>query len=919
LEQSGHATPLLVSDSDWPGVIRAVNDLSEDVKRVTEVSPEVLHNLPGGARNVVLVGTIGKSSLIDDLVKRHKLDVSDIAGKWEAEVTTIVDQPMPGVARALVVAGSDKRGTIYGIYDLSEQIGVSPWYWWADVRVPHENALYVTPGRYVQGEPAVKYRGIFFNDEAPALTGWVKEKYGNFNSQFYTKVFELLLRLKANYLWPAMWNNAFAADDPINPKLADEYGIVMSTSHEEPMMRAEKEWTWGHHGAWNYATNAKEIDEFWRAGMERNKSYEQIVTLGMRGVNDTPMSDTANTELLEKIVADQRSILQRTVNPDVTKVPQVWALYKEVQGYYEKGMRVPDDVTLLWSDDNWGNLRRLPTEEERKRPGGAGIYYHFDYVGGPRSYKWLNTNPIPKVQEQMNLALAYGANRIWVVNVGDGKPMEFPIEFFLSFARTPERWNKDHLHEFTQMWAEREFGPEHAEEIAHEMEVYTRFNGRRKPELIDPTTFSLTNYGEADRVEAEWKDLEKETDALAEKLPADQRASYFELLRYPIDACANLTEMYISAARNAAYARVGDPMANVEADRVRDLFAKDESLSKAYNHDILNGRWDHMMDQTHIGYTTWSDPPVNAMPAVTWIQVPEQGALGVSADSAVPARVGDRFGLSLGTVNSIAQEVKRLKLFDKGKEPVDYKIATSEPWLVVSSTEGTVKTQQTISVQVNWSELQSKDAVATVTVSSVNGNPVTMSLHAVRISDAEAKNASTFVESDGYVSVEAADTAGRTSDNGMHWEELPGYGETQSAMSIFPVNAASEEHSGASLQYNVYLYESGDFQLQTTLAPTMNFVPGRGLRFAVSVDDGDRLLVDALEHNTQQDWTKAVQDGVRRVTVPVRITQPGVHRMTIWAVDPGLVLERFVLSHGPLRPSTLGPPESLRAGAETSH
>ncbi len=471
LYTSGKAAPLVVSDADWPGVVRAVGDLSADVGRVTGHAAAIEKSAGAagyqGAKgaDVVIIGTIGKSPLIDALVKAGKLDVSGIAGQWESAVTTIVERPMPGVKRALVIAGADKRGTIYGIYDLSEQIGVSPWYWWADVRVPHQDALYVMPGRVVQPVPAVKYRGIFFNDEAPCLSGWTKEKFGGMNHEFYTKVFELLLRLKANFLWPAMWNNAFAMDDPENPKLADEYGIVMGTSHEEPMMRAEKEWTPGH-GAWDYTTNQKEIDEFWRKGMERDKNYEEVVTLGMRGHGDTPMSADANTQLLERIVADQREILKQTVNPDVTKVPQVWALYKEVQGYYEKGMRVPDDVTLLWSDDNWGDLRRLPTAEERKRSGGAGIYYHFDYVGGPRSYKWLNTVPITKTQEQMNLALEYGADRLWVVNVGDGKPMEFPIEFFLSYARTPQRWDKDHLDEFTRDWATREFGPEHAEEIA---------------------------------------------------------------------------------------------------------------------------------------------------------------------------------------------------------------------------------------------------------------------------------------------------------------------------------------------------------------------------------------------------------------------------------------------------------------------
>ena len=433
LVQNGAAAPFVVSAEDWPGVIRAVGDLAEDVQRVTAELPAVFHD-PKGLRggDVVLIGTIGKSSIIDDLIRRHKLDVTGVVGKWESAVTTVVDRPMPGVSRALVIAGSDKRGTIFGVYDLSEQIGVSPWYWWADVRVPHRSALYVEPGAHVLEEPAVKYRGIFLNDEAPALSGWVNEKYGGYNSKFYTHVFELLLRLKANFLWPAMWNSSFAADDPLNAKLADEYGIVMSTSHEEPMMRAEKEWKPAVDGPWDYTTNAPRIDEFWRAGIERDKNYEEIVTLGMRGANDTAMSASTNTELLEKIVANQRQILKETVSPDLAKVPQVWALYKEVQTYYEQGMRVPDDVTLLWSDDNWGDLRRVPTAQESKRSGGAGIYYHFDYVGDPRNYKWLNTNYLPKIWEQMNLALNYGADRIWVVNVGDLKPIEFPIEFFLS-------------------------------------------------------------------------------------------------------------------------------------------------------------------------------------------------------------------------------------------------------------------------------------------------------------------------------------------------------------------------------------------------------------------------------------------------------------------------------------------------------
>lgn len=918
LAADGKVAPVMVSDQDWPGVMRAAADLSADIKRVTGHSAEVLKNSRGAKGDMVLIGTIGHSSLIDSLVKAKKIDVSDVAGKWEAAVTTVVERPLPGVRRALVIAGSDKRGTIYGIYDLSEQIGVSPWYWWADVRIPHRDALYVMPKRVVQPEPVVRYRGIFFNDEAPALSGWTKEKFGGMNHEFYTKVFELLLRLKANFLWPAMWNNAFAMDDPENPKLADEYGIVMGTSHEEPMMRAEKEWAWGHHGEWNYTTNQKEIDEFWRKGMERNKHYEQVVTLGMRGENDTPMSADANTELLEKIVADQREILKQTVNSDLTKVPQVWALYKEVQTYYEKGMRVPDDVTLLWSDDNWGDLRRLPTAEERKRSGGAGIYYHFDYVGGPRSYKWLNTNPIPKVQEQMNLALNYGANRLWVVNVGDGKPMEFPIEFFLSYARTPQRWSKDHLDEFTKLWATREFGQEHANEIAAAMEEYTRYNGRRKPELISPTTFSLTNYHEADRVEAEWRGLANRVDKLAAELPENERASYFELIQYPVDACANLTEMYIAAARNAADARLGNPKANEEATEVQRLFARDAELSDAYNRKLLNGKWDHMMDQTHIGYVSWNDPPVNVMPAVSWIQVPPTGSLGVSAEDAAFTRAGGRFGFTLGTVDSVAQQTRTLTLFDRGKSPVNYSVKTSAPWITVSSAEGTVgPAEQKVVVSVDWSKVPSDDAQGAVTVISGDARPMMYTLRARKL-PVTRTNAQGLVESDGYVAIEAADTSARTLDRtdqgAMHWEELPGYGATRSAMTVFPVTAASDSNSHAALEYKTFLYDSGKLELQMTLAPTLNFVPGRGLRFAVSVDDGPRTVVDELEHNTQHDWEQAVSDGVRRVTVPLSITSPGYHVVKIWAVDPGVVLERLVLSSKPIKPSYLGPPESFHAG-----
>jgi hypothetical protein len=550
--------------------------------------------------------------------------------------------------------------------------------------------------------------------------------------------------------------------------------------------------------------------------------------------------------------------------------------------------------------------------EERNRSGGAGIYYHFDYVGGPRSYKWLNTYSITKVWEQMNLALNYGADRIWVVNVGDLKPMEFPIEFFLSMAHSPKRWGKDHLEEFTRDWATREFGQEHAVEIASAINDYTRYNARRKPELLDPTTFSLINYDEADRVDHDWRSLSERVDKLASELPEDERASFFELVQYPVDASATVAEMYLAAGRNALNARLGRAQANDDAAETRALFAKDAELSAAYNHKLLDGRWNHMMDQTHIGYTYWQEPPLNAMPAVSEVQVPDMGPLSLAVEG------GSGFRPSMGTLDSVAQQQRAIRLFNRGRRPVAYQITTSAPWIVVDRNAGTVERQQTLKVHVDWTTAPPGRAQGSVTVMPQGAPAMVVALATLRLPDVSRENAQGFVESDGYVAIEAADTTGQSKDGPVRWEELPGFGETDSAMTIFPVTAASNMNSAADLEYRMYLYDQGEFTMQAVLAPSLNFVPGRGLRFAVSVDDGPRTVVDALQQNTQKDWETAVSDGVKKVALPLSIPMAGYHTLKIWAVDPGVVMERLILSHGPLRPSYLGPPESFHAHTDPS-
>lgn len=914
LMRGKEAAPLCLDPNEYPGVIRSAHDLAQDISRVTGLSPVVNVTATAPQSTVIIIGTLSKNALLDRLARVGKIDVTRLQGKWESYLIQTVSDPFPGVATALVIAGSDKRGTIYGIYEISEQIGVSPWYWWADVPVRHQDALFVRPGRYFQGEPAVKYRGIFLNDEAPSLTGWTKEKFGGYNHEFYVKVFELLLRLRANYLWPAMWGNAFNEDDPLNPKLADEYGIVMGTSHHEPMLRAQQEWKRHGKGPWDYSTNGQELREFWTEGIERNKNYESIITIGMRGNGDMPMSEKANVELLEKIVADQRKILADKMNPDVTQIPQDWALYKEVQQYYEKGMRVPDDVTLLWCDDNWGNIRRLPTPEERKRSGAAGIYYHFDYVGDPRDYKWINTNPIPKVWEQMNLAYHYGATRIWIVNVGDLKPMEFPMEFFLTFAWNPEAWPKERLSEFTRLWAEREFGPTSASPIADVMAKYGKYTGRRKPELLDPTTFSLVNYEEADRVSAEYESAVDQAQKIYDELPENYRDAFFQLVLFPLKAPAIVTQMYIAVGKNHLYAEQGRASANDCAAQVRELFEADAKLSAYYNHTLAGGKWDHMMDQTHIGYTSWNDPPKNIMPNVIELSVSVPAKMGIAVEGLSAAWPGATEEPRLPEFDSFVRPRRYLDVFNRGRTPFRFSAKANEPWIELSQSSGEVDKEQRVWVSVNWSKAPAGKSSGRVTISASTGETVTVTVPIFNPKEPTRDSLRGFVETNGYVSMEADDFTRKVDTSSVRWERIPDYGRTGSAMSVFPVDAASyaDPRTGPCLEYRMHLFDPDKVEVEAILGPSLNFVPGRGLRYAVSFDDQAPQIVDMLAQNAVQDWSKAVEDNVRINTSSHTLAGTGYHTLKFWMVDPGIVLEKLVVKLGPVRPSYLGPPESFR-------
>ena len=612
---------LIVADSDKKGVLIAAQNLQNDFERVCGNKAQLFNSPTAGTTRYVIAGTL-ESPYIKQMVKAKKLDEKELKGKVEKYLMTVVSNPIDGVEEALVIAGSDMRGTIYGIYELSEQIGVSPWYYWMDVpAVCHEN-LAIERGTYTAGEPAVRYRGLFLNDEAPCLTTWVKNTFGtNYGGhEFYAQVFELILRLRGNYLWPAMWMWTFYGDDPLNSPTASDMGVMMGTSHHEPMARNHQEWARHRkeYGEWDYVTNQKVIDEFFREGIIRSKDNEDIITIGMRGDGDTAMGareghddefvpdDQATIKLLEKIVKNQRDIIAKETGRPAKERTQLWALYKEVQRYYDKGLKVPDDVIILFSDDNWGDIRRLPSAEERKHKGGFGMYYHVDYVGAPRNSKWLNVTPIQHIWDQLTLTYQYGVDKLWVLNVGDLKPMEYPITFFMDFAWNPKRYNAANLLDHPKKFCAQQFGESQAEEAARILNLYSQYAGRVTAEMLDADTYNLET-GEWKQVCDEFARLE--ADALRQfiTLPENMHDAYRQVILFPVQALGNVYEMYYAQAMNRKLYNEGNPEANVWADRVEQCFKRDSLLCLGYNKDIAGGKWDGMMIQKHIGYTIWND------------------------------------------------------------------------------------------------------------------------------------------------------------------------------------------------------------------------------------------------------------------------------------------------------------------------
>ena len=942
LVHGSSAVPFVVEKEAFEGVRLIAGKVCKDVQLVSGRLPKVEQpkkvKKPSGC---VLAATVGKSPILDLYESEGLLDLSEIKGKREVYKIAVIGE---GNKAVLVVAGSDKRGTIYGLFHISESIGVSPLVYWADVPPVRCKEPVVADAQMITSkEPSVKYRGFFINDEWPSFGGWTCEKFGDFNAKMYDHVFELLLRMKGNYLWPAMWSASFPLDGPglANAELADTYGVVMGTSHHEPCLRASEEWDkvrgpeteFGND--WNYYTNRDGLLKYWEGGLARSGKFENIITIGMRGERDTSMLGPdatleQNISLLKDIITEQRKLIAKYVNEDTAKVPQMLALYKEVEAYYYgdettsglKDWEGLDGVTLMLCEDNFGNMRTLPKEELRGHKGGYGMYYHFDYHGGPVSYEWVNSTPLAKVWEQMSMAYDYGIRDIWIVNVGDLKPQEFPLSYFMSLAYDFEKNGTtapNTTEQFTDVFVKQQFGGAFGEselnEISYILKEYTRLNGMRRPEVMAANVYHPVHYGETEKLRARAQRLAETATKLYLSCRKEYKAAFCELVYFPAVASANVIQMQTAAGLNQYYAMNGMTIANRYAKEVESAIVRDTELTEEY-HKAADGKWNHMMSSAHIGFCAWNDEG--------WKYPVAQTVYGVKGARPALRLFGEERIYLGGSVTLKAPRAGgdvRIELLNGGVERVDF-TAAAEGECSVDAAQGSYEMNAWLTVTVTGGEA---GAAGTVVISA-NGRRFELKVERVAPVLVKLKKESFMTEYakqvqgvGDYVAFEAGDFVESHKGGNAEYRLLTNYGRTKDSVKAYPTTVSFTEeqaarHETAELTYLLEAAKDGEYGVIVYVAPTNPLYPGDAQRLALTVNGDETTVFTTLpEHflagncyNAQ--WNNNVLDNIRQCKLTVTLKK-GENRLTIGAVDAGVIVQKIVVYPPamPLKDSYLGP------------
>lgn len=957
---------ICLEQSAFPGVIRVTEKVAHDVELVSGKKPQILveKEIPetlesSGEDWTIIAATKGKSSFLKKLEEAGSAELKELEQKRECYAWIFPEIKNRTKSNLLVIAGSDKRGTIYGLFHLSEMLGVSPFVDWCGLMPPKQEKIELREDMAcISKEPSVRYRGFFINDEWPAFGNWCNHNFGGFNAKAYDHVFELLLRLKGNYLWPAMWSARFADDGPdlLNAELADEYGIIMGMSHHEPCLRQGEEYKYlrgknsVYGDAWNFRTNREGITKFWEDGLKRSGKFENVITVGMRGEADTAiMGKNAtledNIQLLRDVLKTQKKLIQERVNPDLTKVPRMIALYKEVEEFFygnEKtkglmGAEELEDVILMLCDDNYGNLRTLPTEEMRKHAGGYGMYYHLDYHGWPVSYEWINSSYLPKIWEQMSMAYDFGVRELWMVNVGDIATQEFPLSFFLDMAYDFDRWGSRALNctqEYTRKWVRQQFGSveeETQDTIADILEQYTKIIHRRRPEALNPETYHPVQEKESSRIFEEEEQLLKKLQDVyetIEKTNPQNLSAFIALVYYPAFGTMNLVKMQILAGWNHYYANLGAVCANDYGDEVERCMEQDRKAVEMY-HQMDQGRWYGMGMSQHIGFTHWNEDECRNPVVMRVIPLKKRSILVAADGTAQHAEGSPWLDNTMKLKDFLNPDCTRasVTLYSRSDLKAEYKVLKKPGWLSVEPMEGWLDGVSQKKVRLNLTLIKQRlpetnqDTIQdSLEIATPEGKcEITVPVYTGNLQD--KKNV--FVDTMGYLSIEAAhyvnSVPGNYKDRQVKFENLQGYGKTNSAMKAFPSDACTVPGQDAPyLEYQFVLEESGTYEAEFYMQPSNPVTRENQLLYAVRINEEMTETVNAVEKDYQvgdqaEKWAEGVLIQIRRQTVSIKC-RAGFNTLRVYHVTPGFVLEKIVIY-----PMGEKPEESYLGPAETYH
>lgn len=927
--------------TDFEVVKKVVSLFVEDVERVTGKQIQTYASVPSRAEAIIVVGTLGKSKQIDRLAASGKIDVSSIRGGWEQYLVNLVESPFPGIGKALVIAGSDRRGTAYGLFSVSEAIGVSPWYWWADAPVAKRKELNLHVNRYVSHQPTVKYRGIFINDEDWGLLRWAKHTFekdrGNIGPKTYAKVCELLLRLKGNYLCPAMHEASTAFNKiPENKLVADSFAIVMGSSHCEPLLfNTASEWDKKSMGEWNYDTNKEGINKALKQRVVENSPYENVYTLALRGLHDKAMSGSSDMReravTLGKALADQRRILTDVTGTPGNEIPQAFTPYKEVLDVYNEGLELPDDVTIIWSDDNYGYMKRLSSAREQKRSGRAGVYYHASYLGKPHDNLWMNTTPPALMYEELRKAYDTTADRIWLLNAGDIKSCEFAVTLFLAMAYDIDSFNYDNISTYQAHWLCGMFGNQYYDDFLDITDTFFHLAFSRKPEFMGwgyqwssdkhgkerntDTDFSFTNYREAETRLTEYQRIGKAVERILQKLPEEQKAGFYQLLYYPVKGCELLNRMVLNGQKNRWYALQKRAATNKLGEEARLCYDSLQVITDGYN-SLSDGKWNHVMTTRQGFAASYFELPkletlsLSTLPSLRVLAEGEDIVAGMKSFHSLPA------------FNTYLRKSYYVDVYNRGGGILKWSASSSDEWIVIDKTGGRTATEERMVVSVDWNKVPVGDRVlGNIEISATGGQKEVIYVSVFNPASPSVDGMDTlFIEDNGVVSIPAAGFHRKVENKDIQIQLIPNLGfenvSVQLGNPVAPVQRTASVDVPR-VEYDFYTFRQGSVDVYTYVLPTFTLSADRSYagheatnvetRYGVCIDEGPVMNPSTSSFEYAQIWYESALKNCRINKTTLHIDKPGKHTLKILCGDAGTVLQKVVLDFGGMKRSYLGP------------